>query len=92
MAGVAELKRFRWNLRVGADADTLVRAAASERDQSLTDFVLTSALTEAEHVLADRTRFAVGDDAWSELLELLDRPVHANPGLAKLFATANVFE
>jgi uncharacterized protein (DUF1778 family) len=89
---MAEIKPARWNLRIGAQTDSLVRRAASERDQSLTDFVVESASTQAEHVLADRVRFELGEDDWNAFVDLLDRPVRENPGLAKLFGTPTVFE
>ena len=89
---MTEVRHSRWNLRIGSQTDSLVRRAASERDQSLTDFVVESAVTEAEHVLADRVRFELGEDEWNAFMELLDRPVRDNPGLAKLFARPSVFE
>jgi len=89
---MAEIKHARWNLRIGAQTDSLVRPAASERDQSLHAFVVESASTQAEHVLADRVRFELGEDDWNAFVDLLDRPVRENPGLAKLFGTPTVFE
>ena len=86
------LKDTRWNLRVAPDANALVRQAASARHQNLTDFVVDAAVSEAERVLADRTRFVLGDDRWAEFVALLERPVQDNPGLAKLFARQSVFE
>ncbi len=86
------LKDTRWNLRVAPDANALVRQAASARHQNLTDFVIDAAVSEAERVLADRTRFVLGDDRWAEFVALLERPVRDNPGLAKLFAKQSVFE
>jgi len=86
------LKDARWNLRVDADANTVVRRAARERHQNLTDFVLAAALGEADRVLADRTSFALDETHWNEFVDLLDRPVRDNPGLDKLFAEPSVFE
>ncbi len=86
------LKDIRWNLRVAADANTLVRQAALARHQNLTDFVIEAALGEAERVLADRTSFPLDETQWNEFVDLLDRPVRENPGLSKLFAKPNVFE
>lgn len=90
--GVAEVKHARWDLRIGSHTDSLVRRAASERDQSLTDFVVESAVTEAERVLADRIRFELGEDEWRTFVGLLDRPVQDNPGLARLFGKPSLFE
>ncbi len=85
------LRDTRWNLRIAGEADALVRQAATERRQNLTDFVIGAALIEAERVLADRTRFLLDDAAWAELAALLDQPVQSNPGLERLFSRPSVF-
>lgn len=85
------LRDTRWNLRIAGEADALVRQAATERRQNLTDFVIGAALIEAERVLADRTRFLLDDAAWAELAALLDQPVQPNPGLERLFSRPSVF-
>ena len=86
------LKDARWNLRVAAEANTLVRQAASARHKNLTEFVIEAALGEAERVLADRTTFSLDEAHWNEFVDLLERPVRENPGLARLFAKPSVFE
>ena len=85
------LRDTRWNLRIAGEADALVRQAATERRQNLSDFVIGAALIEAERVLADRTRFLLDDAAWAELAALLDQPVQSNPGLERLFSRPSVF-
>jgi uncharacterized protein (DUF1778 family) len=89
---MSNVAKSRWNFRVAPDADEVVRQAATVSNQPLTEFVLQAAVNEAERVLADRTRFALDDEAWNRFTELLDRPVQENPGLAKLFARPSVFE
>jgi uncharacterized protein (DUF1778 family) len=86
------VKSTRWNLRVDAAADQVVRQAASTSHRNLTDFVQQAAVVEAERVLADRSRFVLDEAQWALFVELLDRPPQDNPGLAKLFSKANVFE
>ena len=82
----------RWDFRVAADADDFVRRAADVSNRTLTDFVVEAAVVEADRVLGDRRRFALEDEQWTRFVELLDRPPQENPGLAKLFAKASVFE
>src|SRR5258707_599450 len=53
----ARTKDSRWNLRVKADDDIVVRRAAAESERELSEFVRTAAVNEAERVLADRTVF-----------------------------------
>ena len=86
------LKDARWNLRVAAEANDLVRQAASVRHQNLTAFVLEAAVGEAERVLADRSSFVLGEAQWHEFVDLLDRPVRDNPGLVRLFSKPTAFE
>jgi len=82
----------RWEFRVEAPADELVRRAADVSHRTLTDFVVQAAVVEADRVLGDRTRFVLEDDQWTRFVELLDRPPQENPGLTKLFATPSVFK
>lgn len=88
MAGL----RQRWDFRVEADADRLVRQAAETAQQTLTDFVVDAAVLEAERLLADRTQFALEQEDWERFVELLDRPPQENPGLRKLFSESSVFD
>jgi len=89
---VAELKDTRWTLRVTEPADRVVRAAALAAHRNLTDFVVGAAVGEAERVLADRARFVLAEPAWSEFLELLDRPAREPEGLRELLASKSVFD
>lgn len=82
----------RWEFRVAAHADELVRRAAEVSRRTLTDFVVEAAVVEADRVLGDRTQFVVEDEQWTRFVELLDRPPQENPGLTKLFAKPSVFE
>ncbi len=81
----------RWDFRVAADADELVRRAAEISRRTLTDFVVEAAVVEADRVLGDRTRFALEDEQWRRFVEVLDRPPQENPGLARLFSKPSVF-
>lgn len=82
----------RWEFRVEAQADEVVRRAAEVSNRTLTDFVVEAAVVEADRVLADRTRFVLEQEQWTRFMELLDRPPQENPGLTKLFATPSIFE
>jgi len=89
---VAELKDTRWTLRVTEPADRVVRAAALASHRNLTDFVIGAAVDEAERVLADRRRFVLDEPAWSQFMQLLDRPAREPVGLRELLASESVFE
>ena len=85
-------KTERFAVRLTAEQDALIRRAAEAEGTDLTTFTLTATLAHARDVLADRRLFELGDVAWAEFLEVLDRPVSHNPRLEKLFAAKTLFD
>lgn len=81
----------RWAFRVESETAEFVRQAAETADRTLTDFVVSAAVVEAEHVMADRTRFTLPADRWAAFVEILDRSPQEKPGLEKLFSKPSVF-
>ncbi len=88
----AETKTHRWNMRVTEDVDAIVRMAAEQTDQPLTDFVVQAARTIAEDTLADRRVFRLEEASWNEFVARLDRPVQTIPEFARLMSSASVFD
>jgi uncharacterized protein (DUF1778 family) len=88
----AESKTQRWNMRVAEDVDAIVRLAAEQTDQPLTDFVVQAARVVAEDTLADRRVFRLDETAWNQFVEILDRPARAAPELARLLSSDSVFD
>lgn len=82
----------RLNLRTSSQQQQLIRNAAAALDKSVTDFVLDSATTNAERVLADRRWFLLSDEDWDEFQELLDAPVARTPKLDALLTEPTVFD
>lgn len=82
----------RLNIRTSAKQDALIRQAANALDKSVSEFVLDSATTNAEHVLADRRYFAVTDEAWQAFEAALERPEVFKPRLSELLNEDSVFE
>ena len=80
------------NMRVAEDVDAIVRLAAEQTDQPLTDFVVQAARVVAEDTLADRRVFRIDQAAWDEFVEILDRPARSVPELARLLSSASVFD
>lgn len=87
-----ESKTQRWDMRVAEHVDAVVRLAAEQTDQSLTDFVVQAARAVAEDTLADRRVFRLDETAWDEFVEILDRPARPIPELARLLSSASVFD
>lgn len=82
---------LRWNFRVAASDDALVRAASEIAEVNMTNFVRCAAVAEARHVLADRRQFALEPAAWKKFNEILDRPARVPAGLKNLFSKPSVF-
>jgi uncharacterized protein (DUF1778 family) len=82
----------RLNIRTSAKQDTLIRQAAQAVDKSVSEFVLHSATSSAEHVLADRRYFVVTEDAWQAFEAALERPAVFKPRLHDLLNEDSPFE
>lgn len=77
-------REARLNLRTTAKQDTLIRLAAQATSKTVTDFVLDSASTAAEQILADRRWFLLDDAAWEAFEDSLERPAVVKPKLREL--------
>lgn len=84
-------KSQRINLRATERQEALLRRAAETTDHSLTDFILGSAVDQAERVLADRRWFTATDDQFAEFLRLLDAPLPSTSKFDRLFARRSRF-
>lgn len=82
----ATTKNARLNLRLRATDDELIRHAAEQTGQSVSEFLTTSAVERAHEVLADQRTFVLDAETWDEFVALLDQPVRPDPRLVELFA------
>jgi uncharacterized protein (DUF1778 family) len=86
-------RETRFNLRASARQDALIRLAAQATNKTVTAFILDSASSAAEQVLADRRWFMLDDSAWAAFDDLLERPAVIKPRLAELLSEeSNVFD
>jgi uncharacterized protein (DUF1778 family) len=79
-----DAKTSRRNLRVSPADDALFRDAASVLGESVSEFLVESGRERAELVLADRTQFVLGHDAWEAFGAALDRDAEAKPAVVEL--------
>ncbi|MGB3411123.1 MAG: DUF1778 domain-containing protein [Microthrixaceae bacterium] len=79
-------KDSRLNLRLRASDDELIRQAAEQTGQSVSEFLTSSALERAHEVLADQRSFVLDEAKWSEFISLLDSPARPDPRLVELFS------
>ena len=76
-------RRQTLNIRIKADARSLIDRAAQARGQNRTDFILEAARLAAEETLLDRTMVSVSAEAYREFLARLDTPPRPNARLRK---------
>jgi uncharacterized protein (DUF1778 family) len=69
-----------------------LRAAALAERKSVSEFVLDTALREAEERLADRRVFTLDAKRWGAFVAALDAPPRRNPRLERLFREPSVFD
>ena len=81
------------DLRVSADAKRALKRAAEASRQSVSEFVLSSALIKAEEVLADQSAITLSDTDWAAFVAALDAPTAPPPPrLARLLNEPSVFD
>lgn len=80
------------DLRLTPTAKQTLQAAAKAARKSVSDFVLESALSEAQERLADRRVFALEPEQWEAFLEALDAPPRPRPRLERLLREPSPFD
>jgi uncharacterized protein (DUF1778 family) len=80
------------DLRLTKTAKQTLQAAARAASKSVSEFVIETALSEAEERLADRRRFALDAERWRAFLAALDAPPRRHPRLQRLFREPSVFD
>ena len=80
-----QLRNRRFQLRVTASEEELIRVAAECQGVNVTEFIMRSACEKAEETLADQTHFVLDDAHWKKFLAALDRPAQDKPRLRRLF-------
>lgn len=82
----AEQRDRRWNFRVKARSDALVREAATLIGVSKTAFVEESAVTRAQSLIAEHHPITLSHEEFSRFVEALDEAPVAVPELVDLFS------
>jgi uncharacterized protein (DUF1778 family) len=79
------------DLRLSKSAKQTLQAAAAFARKSVSEFVLETALREAEERLADRKVFSLDEKEWEAFIAALDAPPQRKPRLEQLFREPSVF-
>ena len=80
------------DLRLSRAAKQTLQAAATAARKSVSEFVLDSALSQAEERLADRRVFILDRKSWEAFVAALDAPPRRHPRLERLFNEPSVFD
>lgn len=80
------------DLRLTKSAKHTLQAAATAAHKSVSEFVLETALREAEERLADRRIFTLDAKRWDAFVAALDAPPRRHPRLKRLFREPSVYD
>jgi len=80
------------DLRLSRAAKETLQAAATASRKTVSEFVLETALNEAEERLADRRAFTLDAKKWDAFIAALDAPPRRHPRLERLFREPSVFD
>jgi len=86
MSTVLPSKSERIDVRASAPVKQLLQEAARVSHKNVSEFLLDAGILAANHALADRTRFELGDEQWAAFQSALDQPVKTRPKLKKLLS------
>jgi len=92
MRATMETRSEKLDLRLTASAKRVLQIAALTAHQSLSEFVLESALARAEETLPDRQRFGLNAEDWAAFIAALDAPPQRHPRLERLLNEPGVFD
>jgi uncharacterized protein (DUF1778 family) len=80
------------DLRLTKSAKETLQAAATAARKSVSEFVLDTALSEAEERLADRRAFTLDSTHWDAFIAALDASPQRHLRLERLFREPSVFD
>jgi len=80
------------DLRLTSSAKRMLQAAAQVSHKSMTEFVLDSALTAADDVLAEQRSIGLNAEQWKAFQEALDAPPQRHARLERLLKERGIFD
>jgi len=86
MPRAAETKDDRLQVRLDAESKSVLQRAASYRRKTVSQFVLATALEEAEKVIRENEIVTLSSPDWKMFYDALTNPPAPNAALRKAFA------
>ena len=78
---MSAVKKQRIDLRLTDDDKSIIEEAAALTNQSVTQFMLTSASERAAEVIEQHRRVILNDESWNRVMEALGNPLSPNEKL-----------
>ena len=85
-------KSQRIEVRATDRQEAVLRQAAVATDRTMTDFILASAVEQAERILAERRWFNGSQEQYDEFLRMLDEPLPSTEKFEKLWSRPSPFD
>jgi uncharacterized protein (DUF1778 family) len=86
MPKAADIKDDRLQVRLDVEAKAMLQRAAGYRHKTVSQFVLATALEEAEKVIRENEAVTLSRPDWKIFYDALVNPPTPNPALRKAFA------
>jgi uncharacterized protein (DUF1778 family) len=86
MPRTADIKNDRLQVRLDADSKAVLQRAAGYRHKTVSQFVLATALEEAEKVIRENEAVTLSGPDWKIFYDALTNPPAPNAALRKAFA------
>ncbi len=86
MPTAAEAKQERLQIRLDAQAKSILQRAAGHRHKTLSQFVLGTALEEAERIIRENEVVTLSGADWQVFYDALTNPPAPNAALRKAYA------
>jgi len=86
MSRTAETKNDRIQMRLDAESKSLLQRAADYRRKTVSEFVLATAMDEAERVIQEHETVTLSGADWKVFYDALTHPPAPNAALRKAFA------
>jgi uncharacterized protein (DUF1778 family) len=86
------VKSQRIEVRATDRQEAVLRQAAVATDRTMTEFILASAVEQAERILAERRWFTGSQEQYDEFLRLLDEPLASTEKFERLWSRPSPFD
>ena len=80
------------DIRISPEAKRVLQEAARERQTTISQFVIDSALSTAHDVLAERTRIGLSSEQWTAFMAALDAPPQRHPRMERLLKEPTILD